>query len=64
MGRIKSRFIKSSGKKIYTKGESEFGEDFSQNKTIVEKYAVIPSKKLKNAVVGYITRLKKNSDKE
>lgn len=65
MGRIKSRFVKSSGQKIYDKSSGEFSEDFNKNKEIVDKYADIPSKKLRNTVVGYITRLaKRNSGEE
>ncbi len=59
MGRIKSTFVKTSAKKIYNKNKEEFTQDFDQNKSIVDKYATIPSKKMKNAILGYIVRLKK-----
>lgn len=62
MGRIKSRFVKASGAKIYEKGKDEFTEDFAKNKEIVSKYAVIPSKKMKNTIVGHITRIKKTQE--
>ena len=64
MGRIKSTFVKTSAKKIYDKGQGEFTTDFETNKGLVEKYAVVPSKKMKNTIVGYITRLKKQSSEE
>lgn len=64
MGRIKSTFVKSSAKKIYAKGGEEFTSDFDKNKSIVDKYAKIPSKKLKNTVVGFITRLKRQGAEE
>lgn len=64
MGRIKSTFVKSSANKIYKKGSDEFTENFDKNKELVQKYATIPSKKLRNSVVGYITRLVKTSEKE
>lgn len=64
MGRIKSTFVKSSANKIYTKGSDEFTENFDQNKELVQKYATIPSKKLRNSIVGYITRLVKTSEKD
>lgn len=63
MGRIKSTFVKSSGQKIYQKAGAEFTENFDKNKEIVNKYAEIPSKRLKNSVVGYITRLVKKEEK-
>ena len=59
MGRIKSTFVKTSAKKIYAKGKEEFTADFNANKAIAEKHATVPSKKLRNTIVGYITRLSK-----
>jgi len=64
MGRVKSRFVKSSGEKIFKKGKEEFSSDFNKNKEVVDKYADIPSKKLRNTVVGFITRLAKRSEAE
>jgi len=61
MGRIKTRFVKSNGDKIFNKGKEEFTEDFNQNKEIVEKYAQISSKRMRNTVVGHVTRLAKRN---
>ena len=63
MGRIKSTFVKSSGEKIYKMGGSDFTDNFEENKSIITKYVEIPSKRLRNSVVGYITRLVKKSNK-
>ena len=64
MGRIKTRFVKSNGERIYKKGKDEFTSDFNKNKEIVEKHAKIPSKRLRNTIVGYITRLAKRDSAE
>jgi len=64
MGRIKSRFVKASGEKIFEKGPEEFTESFDGNKSIVDKYAKIPSKRMRNTVVGHITRLAKKRANE
>lgn len=64
MGRIKSTFVKTSAQKIYKKGPEEFTTNFDQNKEMAAKHAEIPSKKMRNAIVGYITRLVKNSQSE
>lgn len=64
MGRIKSTFVKSSATKIYKKGQEEFTDSFEKNKEIVPKYATIPSKKMRNTIVGYITRLAKKEQGE
>jgi small subunit ribosomal protein S17e len=64
MGRIKTRFVKASGTKIYEKVKGELTEDFEKNKAIVAKYAQIPAKRLRNSIVGYVTRLFKRDAKE
>lgn len=64
MGRIKSRFVKASGDKIYKLGKEEFSEDFNKNKEVIGKYAEIPSKKLRNTILGHIGRLVKKSKVE
>ena len=37
----------------------EFKETFEENKKIIERFAEIKSKKLRNIIAGYITRLVK-----
>jgi ribosomal protein S17E len=64
MGRIKSTAIKTAGDTIYDKGKTEFSENFDQNKTIVGKYAQIPSKKLRNKIVGHICRKVRKAQEE
>jgi len=61
MGRIKSTYVKTSATKIYNKNREDFTDKFTENKAAVDKHAKIPSKKMKNSVVGYITRLVKQS---
>ena len=62
MGRIKSRFVKSQALKIFEKGREEFSENFQENKKTIEKFAKFNSKKLRNTVTGYITRLARKED--
>ena len=38
---------------------SKFDNDFEKNKLVVNDAADIPSKKLRNIIAGYATRLKK-----
>ncbi|MCA9460377.1 MAG: 30S ribosomal protein S17e [Nanoarchaeota archaeon] len=64
MGRIKSTFVKSSAAKIYEKGSEEFTDNFEKNKEVVKKHAEIPSTKLRNTIVGHITRIAKKSETE
>lgn len=51
--------VKIIGEKLYREHKDEFTTDFEKNKEIVKKYVDIPSKKLRNVVAGYVTRLKK-----
>ncbi|NQZ84682.1 MAG: 30S ribosomal protein S17e [Nanoarchaeales archaeon] len=56
MGRIKTRYIKSNGDKIFAKAKDEFTQSFEENKEIAKKYADIPSKRMRNQVMGHIVR--------
>jgi small subunit ribosomal protein S17e len=55
MGRIKSTLIKKAAKQLIEK-ESSFSPDFEENKRKLGKNTM-PSKKLRNKIAGYISRL-------
>lgn len=59
MGRIKTTFIKRKTKELFKAYGDQFVTDFSANKEIVAKTIITKSKKLRNIVAGYVTRLKK-----
>ena len=44
--------------------KSEFGEDFAENKKVLNQISIIRSKSLKNEITGYITRLIKKENRE
>ena len=44
--------------------KSKFGEDFADNKIVLNQIAIIRSKSLKNKVTGYITRFIKKEIRE
>ena len=54
--------IKRKTKEIMNKHSDDFKEDFTENKKHLNQLAEIPSKKLRNAIAGYITRLKKKTE--
>ena len=56
MGKIKTKLIKRTAKKLIEKGV-EFDEDFTKNKRIPGN--TMPSKKIRNQIAGYLSRLKK-----
>lgn len=59
MGRIKTKLIKRITLQLVREHEKELKKDYEENKKIVEKLAVFPSKKLRNVIAGYVTRLMK-----
>lgn len=60
MGRIKPRPLKSVSEQLYEEHADEFTESFEDNKQVVAKHAEVHSKKLKNVIAGYATRMKKS----
>jgi len=60
MGKIKSMLIKRTGKKLINEGV--FHEDFGKNKKILS--STMPSKKIRNILAGYMSRLKKQENKK
>jgi small subunit ribosomal protein S17e len=63
MGRIKTTPVKRVTKAIFDKYSDEFTDDYTENKKVVQSHATFYSKKLRNIVSGYVTRLKKTEDK-
>ena len=49
--------------KIYSRHKDKLGKNFEKNKKQVENFAEINSKKLRNTIVGYITKLAKKNTK-
>lgn len=59
MGRIKTTLIKRTANSLIKKYPDKFSENFEENKKAVEEVAEIQSKKLRNIIAGYLTRLTK-----
>ena len=59
MGRIKTTLIKRTTLKLYHDYKDQFKKDYAENKVVLAKLVNIPSKKIKNIIAGYITRLVK-----
>ena len=62
MGRIKTSLVKRITNDIVDLHKEELSKDFEANKEKVEKYAHIPSKKLRNIIAGFTARKIKKSD--
>ena len=65
MGRIKTKIIKRTGIKLFRESADQFSGDFEENKKKVTQLVDVQSKKLRNIIAGYVTRLNQISkDKE
>ncbi len=56
--------IKRLSYEVLDEHKSKFGEDFADNKKILDQLAIIRSKSLKNKITGYITRFIKKEIRE
>lgn len=61
MGRIKTLLIKRVTNELMNLHGDKFTDNFEENKIIVSSIVSTPSKKLKNIIAGYVTRLVKKS---
>ncbi len=59
MGKIKTQLVKSATEEILEKHRDKFSTDFQKNKEVLGQVASLPSKKIRNVIAGYITRLLK-----
>ena len=62
MGRIKTQLIKRLTFQLLKEYKPEFKPEFNANKTIVAQHLTESSKKIRNAIAGYVTRIVKRKD--
>jgi len=62
MGRVKSALIKRTVRQLLEHSPETYTEKFDDNKKILGD--VMPSKKVRNIMAGYITRLKRAHSKQ
>ena len=60
MGRIRTAMVKKIARRLVEKYPELFTADFDHNKAVLKELNVIPSKKLRNRVAGYMVRVVKN----
>jgi small subunit ribosomal protein S17e len=61
MGRIKTKLSKRTSRELIAKSPESFGKEFEGNKKALG--STMPSKRLRNIIAGYVTRLKKAEKK-
>ena len=59
MGRVRTKTVKRAARVIIEKYYMKLTLDFHTNKRVCEEIAIIPSKKLRNQIAGFVTHLMK-----
>lgn len=59
MGKVRPAYIKNVARQLLEMYPDKFTTDFEHNKRMVKQLADIPSKRVRNRIAGYITRLVK-----
>jgi small subunit ribosomal protein S17e len=59
MGRIKTKQIKATTFTLLEQYNDRFSKDFTHNKKQMDVLTTFHSKKIRNAIAGYLSRLKK-----
>ncbi len=62
MGRIKTTLVKRTSRHLVETLPDTFAKDFESNKKALGN-TTMPSKRMRNMIAGYVTRLKRNSQK-
>ncbi len=64
MGRIKTKLVKAKTRDFLEAHGDKFSTDFSANKKVISEHSNISSKKIRNAMAGYLVRIKKAEKNE
>merc|ERR1712080_413788 len=59
MGRVRTKTVKKASRRIIEKYYMMLTLDFHTNKRVIEEIAIIPTKRLRNQIGGFITHLMK-----
>lgn len=59
MGKVRTKVVKRTAKEMLERFPQEFTDDFEHNKKKLMELTEISSKRLRNRIAGYITRLVK-----
>ncbi|MEZ0394386.1 MAG: 30S ribosomal protein S17e [Desulfurococcaceae archaeon] len=57
MGKVRPKLVKNVARKLVEEYPDLFVRDFQHNKAVVSQLIDVRSKKLRNMIAGYVTRL-------
>jgi len=57
LGKVRPAFIKRTARELLERYRDRFKPDFEHNKRVVQELTNIKSKRTRNRIAGYITRL-------
>jgi small subunit ribosomal protein S17e len=57
MGKIRSDKIKRTAKELVAKYHQDLSTEFEENKELVSKLTNVQSKRMRNRIAGYVTRI-------
>jgi small subunit ribosomal protein S17e len=58
LGKVRTETVKRAAREVVERFPDKFTNEFEANKTAVNEVLIAPSKKLRNRIAGYVTRLK------
>ena len=58
MGKVRTETVKRAARELIARFPEKFTNEFEANKAAVNQVLKAPSKKLRNRIAGYVTRLK------
>jgi len=64
MGRIKTKLIKRVTHELISRFPGKFSSSYEENKKVIGELIIVDSKKIKNTIAGYLTRLKKSQPED
>jgi small subunit ribosomal protein S17e len=58
LGKVRTETVKRTARELIAKFPDKFTNEYEANKVAVNELLIAPSKKLRNRIAGYVTRLK------
>jgi small subunit ribosomal protein S17e len=58
LGKVRTETVKRTARELIAKFPDKFTNEYEANKAAVNELLIAPSKKLRNRIAGYVTRLK------